>query len=125
MVHNNDIRNTSNFHLPNFDFIHQERKTGKKVGGILIYVKNHIKFNIMKDRSVSDGDSECVAVEIENKNSKNLIITCCYRPPSCAIKGLNSFLENVFKKTNAENKLCFVAGDFNLNCLDYNKNLEN
>ena len=24
------IKNNSNFHLPNFDFIHQERKTGKK-----------------------------------------------------------------------------------------------
>ena len=53
-----------------------------------------------------------------------MIITLCYRPPSGAIKGLNSFLENVFKKANTENKLCFVAGDFNLNCLDYNKNLE-
>ena len=53
-----------------------------------------------------------------------MLITCCYRPPSGAIKGLNNFLENVFKKANTENKLCFVAGDFNLNCLDYNKNLE-
>ena len=44
-----------------FDFIHQERKTGKKGGGILIYVKNHIKFKIIKDLSVSDG----VTVDIE------------------------------------------------------------
>ena len=36
----NDIKNNSNFHLPNFGFIHQERKTGKKDGDILIYVKN-------------------------------------------------------------------------------------
>ena len=56
--------------------------------------------------------------------SKNLIITICYRLPSCAIKGLNRFLENIFKKANTENKLCFVAGDFNLNCSDYNKNFE-
>ena len=26
----NDVKNNLNFHLPNFDFIHQERKTGKK-----------------------------------------------------------------------------------------------
>ena len=38
-----------------------------------------------------------------------------------AIKGLNSSLENVFKKANTENKLCFAVGDFNLN---YNKKLE-
>ena len=119
-----DFKNNSNFHLPNFDFIHQQRETGKKGGGILIYLKNDIKFKIIEDLSVSDGDNECVTVEIENKNSKNLLITCCYRPPSGAIKGLNSYLENIFKKANTENKLCFVVGDFNLNCLDYNENLE-
>ena len=59
----------------------------------------------MKDLSVSDGNSESVTLEIENKNSKNFIITCCYRPPSGAIKSFNSFLENVFKKANTENKL--------------------
>ena len=56
---------------------------------------------------------ECVTAGKENKNWKNLWITSCYRPRSGAIKGLNSFLENVFKKANTENKLCFVAGDFN------------
>ena len=54
----------------------------------------------MKDLSVSDGTSECATVEIENKNSTN------DRPPSGTIKGLNSFLENVFKKANTENKFC-------------------
>ena len=90
----------------------KKEKLAKK-GAILIYVKNHIKFKLTKDLSVSDGNSESVTLEIENKNSKNFIITCCYRPPSGAIKRLNSFLENVFKKANTENKLCFVAGDFN------------
>ena len=102
----------------------KKEKLAKKGSSILIYIKNHIKFKIIKDLSISDGDSECVTVKIENKNSKNLIITLCYRLPSGAIKGLNSFLENVFKKANTDNKLCFVAGGCNLNCLDYNKNLE-
>ena len=53
-----------------------------------------------------------------------MIITCCYRLPSGAIKGIHSFLENVFKKANTEKKLYFIAGDFNLNSLDYNKDLE-
>ena len=60
-----------------------------------------------------------------------MLITCYYRPPIGAIKGpigaikgLNSYLEIVFKKANTENKLCFVVGDFNLNCLDYNVNLK-
>ena len=51
-----------------------------------------------------------------------MIVT--HRPPGGVIKGLNSFLENIFKKANTKNKTCFVAGNFNLNCLVYNKNLE-
>ena len=47
---------------------------------------------------------------------QNFLITCCYRLPSGAIKGLNSYIENIFKKANTKNKLCFVFGDFNLNC---------
>ena len=47
---------------------------------------------------------------------QNFLITCCYRLPSGAIKGLNSYIENIFKKANTKNKLCFVVGDFNLNC---------
>ena len=85
-----NFKNNSNFHLPNFGFIHQERKTGTKMGGILMYLKNDIKFKIIEDLSVSDSNNECITVEIENKNSKNLLITCCYRLPSGAIKGLDS-----------------------------------
>ena len=94
----NDIKNNSSFHLPSFDFIHQEIKTGKKGDGILIYIKNHIKFKIIIDLSVSDGNSEYVTVEIEKKNSKNLIITICYRPPSGAIKDLIAFYKMIFKR---------------------------
>ena len=41
----NDLNNSSAFDLPNFDFIHQERRTGKKGGGILIYESNKIQNN--------------------------------------------------------------------------------
>ena len=77
---------------------------------------NDIKFKITENLSVSDGNNECVSVEIENKNSKSLLITCSYRPPSGANKEFINYLENVFKSTNAENKLYFVVTDFNLNC---------
>ena len=33
---------------------------------VLIYLKNYIKFKIIKDRSVSDGDSEFVTIKIKN-----------------------------------------------------------
>ena len=41
-----EFKDNSNFHLPNFDLIHPERKTWKKGGGVLMYLKNDIKFKI-------------------------------------------------------------------------------
>ena len=61
-------QNNSSFHLLNFDFIHQERKAGKKAGGIVIYLKNDIKFMTINNLSVSDGDNKHVTAEIENEN---------------------------------------------------------
>ena len=53
-----------------------------------------------------------------------IIVPCWYKSPSGAIKGLNSYLENVFKKANTENKLCFVVGNFSLKRLHYNESLQ-
>ena len=89
-------------------FYTSKKKNWNKRAGILIYSKNDIKFKIIKHLSVSDGNSECVTVEIENNNSKNLLITCCYRTACGAIKGINSFLENVFKKANTENEFVLL-----------------
>ena len=50
-------------------------------------------------------------------------ISCIYKLPGNAIKRLNSYLENVLKKTNTENIFNFVVGDFNMNYVDYNKNV--
>lgn len=86
---------------------------------------NDIKFKIIENLSVSDGNNECVSVEIENKNSKSLLITCSYRPPNGANKEFINYLENVFKSTNAENKLYFVVTDFNLNCFAWLHSFDN
>ena len=86
---------------------------------------NDIKFKIIENLSVSDGNNECISVEIENKNSKSLLITCSYRPPNGANKEFINYLENVFKSTNAENKLYFVVTDFNLNCFAWLHSFDN
>ena len=63
-------------------------------------------------------------MHIENKYSKSFLITCCYKPPSGGIKGINSYLGNVYKKAKLENKLYFVVGNLSLDCLNYYENLE-
>ena len=63
--------------------------------------------------------NKVISIEVENKNSKNILVTCCYRPPSGDVKKFNIHLESVFKKANKDNRIYFILGDFNLNCLEY------
>ena len=113
------LKNSLNFHLPKFLYIKKEKMA-----------KRGCHFNIFKKwykirNNKRPDDKEDITDEIGSKISKNLLITCRYRPPISAIKGLYSYLENVFKKANTKNKLYFVVDNFDLNCLDYNENLEN
>ena len=62
----------------------------------------------MKHIFVSGGKNKCTTVKIEHNSSKNVLITCCYRPSCGVIRGLNRYLQNVFKKVNTENKFYFV-----------------
>ena len=89
-----------------------------------MYLKNDINLKLMKHIFVSGGKNECAAVKIECKSSRNVLIACCYRPPSGVIKGLNRYLQNVFIKVNTENKFYFVISNINLYCLEYKENLE-
>ena len=113
----------SNFQLPNYDALHYERKTNKKGGGIVIYVKTNLIYKIRNELSISNSDSEVLTIEIINDKSKNYIITCCYRPPRGNSKTLSEFLEKIYRLSNSKKGL-FILGDFNLNCFDYDEKNE-
>ncbi|XP_065685038.1 uncharacterized protein LOC136097048 [Hydra vulgaris] len=105
-----------------FETILLERQTNKRGGGVLIYVKEHIAHNIRNDMRVSDGDKEIVTIEILNNKKNNILLSCCYRPPDGASENLSFFLlQNIIHKGSKENKITFIIGDFNMNCLIYNK----
>jgi hypothetical protein len=99
-----------------------ERKINKRGGGVLIYIKEHIVHNVRNDMCVSDNDKEIVTIEIPNNKKKSILLSCCYRPPDGASENLSFFLQqNIIHKGSKENKINFIIGDFNMNCLVYNK----
>ena len=79
-------------------------------------------FKIRNDLSISDNDKEIITLEIINKESKNVILSCCYKPPNGNNEHLSTFLNNIFEKAFHEKKQCYLLGDFNINCFDYNDN---
>ena len=89
-------------------------------GSILIYAKTDSRYEIRKNRSISDKVKEILTIEIICKESKNMLLSCCYRPPEALKENLTFYLTYIFQRVLNQEKISFIIGDFNLNCLNYN-----
>ena len=69
------------FHIPNYSFIHEKRKTKHKGGGLRIYVHKTLDYKILPNLAKSTENIETFTIEIENKNSKSILISATYRSP--------------------------------------------
>ena len=76
-------------------------------------------YKIRKDLSISDKDKEILTIEAISKESKNILLSCCYRPPKGITENLTACLTSIFQEVQNEKKERF--GDFNLNCFNYNE----
>ena len=108
--------------LPNYTIIYQIRNSSQKWGGIAIYVHNGLNYKIPKNKNINNNYIECLNIEIVCKISKNLIISCIYRPPrGDAHKFLDEMKGHIIKNKFHEKPL-FLVVDLNINSLDYSKN---
>ena len=119
---NDSFKDNSNFQLPGYNSIHQERSNNKRGGGICVYIQHSLMYKVIDELSISDKDNESLVIEIINERSKNTIINTSYRPPNGMIKPFKTHLKHIFEKNARSNKKLFCVGDYNLNCLDYNEN---
>ena len=71
---NESFNKNSNFLIEGYNSVHFERATNKKGGGVGIYIHNTLMHNVISDLSISDDDNETLAIEIINKESKNVLI---------------------------------------------------
>ena len=80
-------------------------------------------YKIRKDLSISDKDKEILTIEITSKESKNMSISCCYRPPKGITENVTAYLASIFQGVQNEKKKIFIIGNFNLNCLNEGNNI--
>jgi hypothetical protein len=84
-------------------------RTGKAGGGLSIYIKNAIQYNILPEMTVNTIDTEMLWIELKKDNlffEKNLIIGGIYRTPG---SNPNSFIELLNEKLldmKQKNKYC-------------------
>ena len=109
--------------IPNYTPIHQIRKNGQKGGGVALYIHNNFNFKIHKKENINSDDIECITIEIIRKNNKNIIISCIYRPPRGDSQKFLDEIKNLTGKIKKQEKPLFLTGDFNINSLDYSRNI--
>ena len=64
------------------------------------------------------GKLESVFLEIMNDKKKNEIFGCIYRHPTMDVKPFNEeYFNEIIAKINDEKKICYLAGDFNIDLL--------
>ena len=76
---------------------------------------------IRSDCNHSDSDTiESLFAEISNPHGKNIIVGLVYRPPNRNHAPFMDKFCNILSVISKNNKLCFVAGDYNLDLLRCN-----
>ena len=121
--------NDSNVALCNvhgYDGVHNYRKK-KKGGGVSVLVKNCIKFSLCSELNILNDNIESIFIEIDKSLlifSNNIIIGTIYRPPSCDIHLFMNEISLILNKLNKENKSIFIMGDYNVNLLNSDKNVQ-
>ena len=91
-------------------------------GGVAIYARNDLNTWERDDLNAVNNFYESVWVEIEVKNSKNIVCGCIYRHPNNDIDETIKYLVKCLTKITKEKKECYLLGDFNVDLLKYQSN---
>ena len=117
-VDGNKLKNDSLIQLPIYNVLHQIRNN-RRGGGKSIFVHNSLSFKRRKDLDIT---LESLRIEILNKRLKNKSLNTIYIPPNGNIETCENYFKNHFSKNDTVNKHIVLAGDFNLNVLDFENN---
>ena len=111
----------SNYELPNYVSVHQIRNHYKG-GGVSVFIHKNFEFKIGNDLTINSKDTGSIGVERLYEKRRNTLFNVVYRPPNGGIEPVENFLKILFNKNKNSNKNYHIAGDFNLNLLDHDKN---
>ena len=87
---------------------------GKNGGGVCIYIRSNINFQLRAD--LSPNNLEFLTVEITRPRSKPFLVSTWYRPPQSP-PDLFSTFERIFDNIDAENLELHLMGVLNCNLL--------
>jgi len=100
-------------------------RINKPGGGVALYIKDNLSAVVRNDLTIfNDTDIDAVFVDIVNGLSTKVTVGAIYRPPGCDLISFNEkYCQLLDRLSSARNK-CFIAGDFNINLLNYESHHE-
>ena len=86
----------------------------------------NLNFKLREDLSINCDAIQSLSIKISSTKSKNIILNTIYRPPNGDMKQCETYFKDVFSKNGKNLKNIVLAGDFNINFLDFetNKNVQ-
>ena len=90
-----------------------------------IFIDKSHDFKIRNDLCVNSNSIESLSIEILNDNkTKNIILNVTYRPPEGDLNFCEQYFRDFLTKTTKckTNKNVVLAGDFNIDVLNFNNN---
>ena len=96
--------------LQNFTHYRRDRTSGRRGGGLLIYVRSHFRATRRVDQETND--IECLVKELVLSSTKCYLVLC-YRPPNSCQNTFFLFLNNLLHKLENTQSLILLVGDFN------------
>ena len=98
-------------------------RTEASAGGTSIYVCNTLSYKLRNDLSTMlyfPKQLESTFIEISRNGKRNIIVGCIYKHPGMPITHFTDFyLTPLLNKINAEKKIGFLLGDFNIDLLSF------
>ena len=110
----------SNLQVPGYVSLHQTRKN-RRGGGLCMFLLKSASYKVRDDLAVNSSASECLCVEVFNKNSKSIVLNLTYRPWNGDPDELENHFKNILSKREITKKELVLVGDFNINALDFNE----
>ena len=101
--------------LPGYTFLTQPSLS--KAGGVAMFVKSTIKFQMRTDLTVTSSLFESLWIETKYTNKKTEVFGVIYRHPNVNIPEFQDYFVKTIYKINKNNKSLYVFGDFNIDLL--------
>ena len=103
--------NIALYNIPEYYPIVSKCRKSQRGGGVAIYVKKGIKFEVCEVNT----HQECLVIDIKLRNNLSKRVGIIYRPPQCRVQQFFDDFEDILRYVADKN--CILCGDFNIDIL--------